>query len=180
MRAIMLGPPGSGKGVQASVLASRTAATHISVGALLRSEVARRSPIGRRIEASLAAGDLVSFDDVFAVLTARLAAATRAGGWVLDGAPRTAEQARTLDRTLAALRACQSIVIALEVSTDEIAARLRTRAQVEGRVDDTEGTVAHRLDVWAEQADPFWTGTNSGIASPESTESGTSRPSQTG
>lgn len=145
---IILGPPGSGKGVQARVLASRTGATHISVGALLRAEVASGSVLGRRIEASLAAGDLVSFDDVLAVLIGPLVAATLADGWILDGAPRTIEQARTLEHRLAALRTRPPIVIALEVPTEEISARLGARARVEGRVDDTETTVAHRLDVW--------------------------------
>ena len=111
----MLGPPGSGKGTQARLLASRMGVTHISAGALLRAEVAKGSRLGRRVAASVTAGDLVAVDDVLAVLAAPLVAATHAGGWVLDGVPRTIDQARALDSMLATMDATPELIVALEV-----------------------------------------------------------------
>lgn len=150
----MLGPPGSGKGTQARLLASREGATHVSVGALVRAEVANDSEIGRRVATTAAAGDLIAVEDVLAVLTAPLAAATQAGGWVLDGIPRTVDQATALDDMLAETDAIPQLIVALEVPTGEVTARLRARAPVEHRADDTEAVVAHRLDVWAREGPP--------------------------
>lgn len=147
----MLGPPGSGKGTQARLLASRMGVTHISAGALLRAEVAKGSRLGRRVAASVTAGDLVAVDDVLAVLAAPLVAATHAGGWVLDGVPRTIDQARALDSMLATMDATPELIVALEVPASEVAARLRARAQIEHRADDTEAVIAHRLAVWARE-----------------------------
>jgi adenylate kinase len=154
IRAIVLGPPGSGKGTQARLLASREGATHVSVGALVRAEVANDSEIGRRVATTAAAGDLIAVEDVLAVLTAPLAAATQAGGWVLDGIPRTVDQATALDDMLAETDAIPQLIVALEVPTGEVTARLRARAPVEHRADDTEAVVAHRLDVWAREGPP--------------------------
>ncbi len=154
VRAIVLGPPGSGKGTQARLLASKAGATHVSVGALVRAEVANGSQIGRRVAATVAAGDLVSVDDVIAVLAGPLVAATQAGGWVLDGIPRTVDQATALDDMLAVMDATPQLIVALEVPVGEVAARLRARASVENRADDTEAVVAHRLAVWAREGPP--------------------------
>ncbi|HEX3326860.1 MAG TPA: nucleoside monophosphate kinase [Actinomycetota bacterium] len=154
VRAIVLGPPGSGKGTQASLLASKAGATHVSVGDLVRTEVENGSQIGRRVAATVAAGDLVADEDVIAVLAAPLEAATRAGGWVLDGIPRTVDQATALDDMLAEMDASPQLIVALEVTADEVAERLRARAPVEHRVDDTEAVVAHRLAVWAREGPP--------------------------
>ena len=89
----MLGPPGSGKSTHARLLAEHLAVVHLSVGAALRDEVAKRSPLGERIAARVAAGELVDTSDVLAILEVPLVAATGSGGWVLDGAPRTLTQA---------------------------------------------------------------------------------------
>lgn len=144
----MLGPPGSGKGTQGRLLAAAIGVPHLSVGALLRAAVASRSPLGARVAATIAAGDLVPVADVLAVLRAPLAAATRSGGWVLDGAPRTAGQASALDRMLEAIAAPVQFAIALHVPAADAADRLRTRALVEGRGDDTGAVIAHRLAAW--------------------------------
>jgi adenylate kinase len=154
VRAIVLGPPGSGKGTQARLLAERAGAIHVSVGALVRAEVANGSQIGRRIATTVAAGDLVAVDDVIAVLAAPLAAATQAGGWVLDGIPRTIDQATALDDMLAEMDANPQLIVTLEVPAGEVTARLIARAPVEHRADDTEAVIAHRLAVWAREGLP--------------------------
>jgi adenylate kinase len=154
MRAIVLGPPGSGKGTQARILASREGVTHVSVGALVRAEVARGSQLGHRVALTVNAGDLIADEDVIAVLEAPLAAATKAGGWVLDGIPRTVAQASALDDMLEEVDAIPELVISLEVPDDEVAARLLARASIEHRVDDTEAVVTHRISVWAREGPP--------------------------
>jgi len=148
VRVILLGPPGSGKGTQARLLARRHGVAHLSVGAALRAEVAGGSRLGARIAATVAAGDLVATADVLAVLGARLRAATRAGGWVLDGAPRTVTQAEALDGMLVAMDAPIEGVVALDVPEAEVRARLARRARAEHRGDDTDDVITHRLAVW--------------------------------
>jgi len=155
VRIILLGAPGSGKGCQARLLAARLGVAHLSVGALLRAEVARRSRLGVEIAPKVAAGDLVPMAVVLAVLEVPLTAATRSGGWVLDGAPRTLEQAAALDGMLDAIDAPAGVVVALEVPEAEVRARLARRARVEHRADDTEDVIAHRLAVWAREGPPL-------------------------
>ena len=112
MRVIVLGPPGSGKSTHARLLADRLSATHVSVGAALRREVAAQSPLGIRVAAKVDAGELADTTDVLEVLKDPLMAATRSGGWVLDGAPRTVAQAEVLDEWLDILCAPADCVVA--------------------------------------------------------------------
>lgn len=140
----MLGPPGSGKSTHARLLAEHLAVLHLSVGATLRDEVAKRSPLGERIDEMVAAGELVDTADVLAILETPLVAATGSGGWVLDGAPRTLTQAEVLDDWLDDLEAPVDCVIALDVPDAEVQIRLLRR----GRADDTPDVIAHRLQVW--------------------------------
>jgi len=154
VRVILLGPPGSGKGTQARLLASRFGVTHLSVGAALRAEVAVGSRLGARVAATVGAGDLVATPDVLAILEDRLRAATRAGGWVLDGAPRTVDQAEALDGMLVAMEAPVDRVVALDVPGAEVETRLARRARTEHRVDDAAAVIAHRLAVWTRDGIP--------------------------
>lgn len=144
VRVIVLGPPGSGKSTHARRLADHLAAVHLSVGAALRDEVAKRSPLGERIDVMVATGELVETADVLATLEAPLVAATAAGGWVLDGAPRTLAQAEVLDEWLDDLEAPVECVIALDVPDSEVRDRLLRR----GRADDEPDVIAHRLEGW--------------------------------
>lgn len=144
MRVIVLGPPGSGKSTQARLLADRLAATHVSVGVALRREVGAQSPLGVRVAAKVGAGELADMADVLEVLEDPLASATRSGGWVLDGAPRTVAQAEVLDEWLDTLCAPADCVVALDVPVAELRERLVRR----GRADDSPDVIAHRLRAW--------------------------------
>ena len=154
MRVVVLGPPGSGKGTQARLVASTLGVAHVSVGDALRAEVAGGSPLGARVAATVAAGDLVAMADVLAVLQGPLRDATRAGGWVLDGAPRTVAQAQDLERVLIVMDAAVQLVISLEVPDHVVRSRLIRRARLERRVDDTAEVIDHRLAVWARDGVP--------------------------
>ena len=145
----MLGPPGSGKGTQARLLASRLGVNHLSVGAALRDEVAEGSRLGLRVAATVESGDLVATAHVLAILEGPLRAASEAGGWILDGAPRTVTQAEALDGMLAAMDAPVELVVSLDVPDGELRARLGRRARVEHRIDDTDDVITRRLAVWA-------------------------------
>lgn len=144
VRAVILGPPGSGKSTHARLLAEHISVVHLSVGAALRDEVAKRTPLGERVELTVAAGELVDTADVLAILETPLVAATESGGWVLDGAPRTLSQAEILDDWLEDLEAPVECVVALDVPDAEVRSRLLRR----GRADDTPDVVDHRLQVW--------------------------------
>lgn len=155
IRVIVIGPPGSGKSTQARRLASTHGVAHVSVGALLRAEVEAGTDLGRRVQDAVASGELVSTRDVIEVLRQPLTEAEAAGGWVLDGAPRTTEQAARLDELVDRDDLPPAVVVALDLPEDEIRARLSRRAQIEDRADDTPEVVTHRLAVWAEEAPPL-------------------------
>ncbi|MGH8867761.1 MAG: adenylate kinase [Actinomycetes bacterium] len=150
MRLVILGPPASGKGTQAMRVARRTGLPHLSTGAMLRDEVERGSETGRAVEATLARGDLVDDDTVYAVLARLLDEAP--DGWVLDGFPRTVGQAGSLD---ARPDGSVDAVIALDVSQPELARRVRGRARREGRDDDSDETLGRRLAVYEENTRPL-------------------------
>lgn len=155
IRVIVIGPPGSGKSTQARHLAARRGATHLSVGALLRAEVAEGTDLGRRVQDAVESGQLVATDDVIEVVRQPLLDAEAAGGWVLDGAPRTTDQAARLDEILERDDLPPAVVVALDLPEDEIRARLSRRAHTEDRADDTPEVVTRRLAGWAEEAPPL-------------------------
>lgn len=154
-RIVVIGPPGSGKGTLARLLATRFEVSHVSVGALLRGEIAARSVLGDRVAAAVAAGDLVAIDDVAAVLREPLEASIRTGGWILDGAPRTVTQAAGLAEMIEGSEPSRAIVLALVVPEEELRARLLHRSRVEDRVDDDPPVISHRLAVWAQDGPPL-------------------------
>ncbi len=127
MNIILLGPPGAGKGTQASRLVERRSMVQLSTGDMLRAAVAAGTEIGLRAKAVMAAGELVSDEIVDGILSARLDEADIARGFILDGYPRTAVQAASLDRLLAEKGLHLDHVIELEVDEDALVDRITGR-----------------------------------------------------
>ena len=145
MIGIIFGPPGSGKGTQASQIEKEFHLVHLSTGDILRSEVKRGSEIGKEVARIMAAGDLVPDDVIVRIVRKRLPESEVGEGVLLDGFPRTLEQARALDEMLASEGHQVDFVIALEVPEDVLVERILHRAAIEGRADDTREAIAERM-----------------------------------
>ena len=149
MRAVLLGPPGAGKGTQAVRVCAARGLRHLSTGDLLRAAVKAGSETGRKAAGLMERGELVPDEVVFALLGAELRTPAAAKGFLLDGFPRNVAQARTLDQELGA----QGIerVVHLKLEDDEVVRRLLKR----GRPDDTEPVIRNRLRVYREETAPL-------------------------
>lgn len=155
MRVIFLGPPGSGKGTQARLLGERAGVPAISTGDMLREAVRLGTPLGRRAGAVMDSGGLVGDDVVIGLIRERIAAPDARKGFLLDGFPRTIEQARALDRLLEGNGQALDGVINLLVPEKTLTERMLGRAAEEGRSDDRPETVAERLRVYREKTAPL-------------------------
>jgi adenylate kinase len=144
LRVVFIAPPGAGKGTQATRIAEIYGVPHVSSGELLRSEVARRTETGRRVADQLERGELVEDSLVCAVIFKRLS--DSAGGFVLDGFPRTLSQAVATEEWTAAGGYPLDAAIELQVPRDELVNRIHRRSVDSPRSDDTLPTVLHRLD----------------------------------
>ena len=150
MRVVLLGAPGSGKGTQGPLLAGRLGVPYLSTGDLLREQVAQGSDIGRQVGPYLDRGELVPDDLALAALGDALAAADRAGGFVLDGFPRTVAQAERAEDLIR-----PDAVVYLAVPDDVARQRLRRRAS-RGRSDDADAEVIEqRLRLFHRQTEPL-------------------------
>jgi adenylate kinase len=145
MIGIIFGPPGSGKGTQAAHIQRESQLKHLSTGQILRAEVAHGSGIGKEVARIMAAGDLIPDDAIVSIVRKRLPEAEAGRGVLLDGFPRTLEQARALDEMLASEGHQVDFVIALEVPEEELVERILNRAAVEGRPDDTREAIEERM-----------------------------------
>ena len=152
MRLLLIGAPGSGKGTQAELLAKRFGLTHISSGDLLRQHVREQTSIGRTVQSYVDQGDLVPDSVVLDMLRKPVVAAVEAGGYVLDGFPRTVEQAEAAFPVAQALGVEVQAAIHLEVPTDELVRRLLSRRRGS---EDTEEVIEHRLEVYLEKTVPL-------------------------
>lgn len=162
MEILLIGPPGCGKGTQGSRLADRFAVRHIAVGDLLRAEVAAETSLGNRVREIMARGDLVPDAVILDLVIPVVEDAYAAGGFVLDGFPRTVPQAveakRLFMRYLAQReeeRHAASAVLYLDVPRSVLTDRLIRRAQLDGRSDDTAEVIARRLTVFEEATLPL-------------------------
>jgi adenylate kinase len=155
VRLLLLGGPGGGKGTQGARLAERLGVEHVAAGDALRAEVARGSEIGTRVAGYLDVGELVPDDVVVDLMTPIVAAAARAGGYILDGFPRNLAQARVADDAWEHRGIGLDAVVYLEVPEPELRRRLLERAHTEGRSDDTPEVIANRLALFAETTFPL-------------------------
>ena len=154
-RLLLIGPPGAGKGTQAGILATTYAIPAISTGDIFRSNVKNETELGLQVKAIMAAGEYVPDSVTNAVVENRLAESDTGAGFLLDGYPRTPDQVHELDRMLAAQGTALDIVVLITADTDEVVSRLLKRAVVEGRADDTESVIRHRLALYEEQTAPL-------------------------
>jgi len=149
---VILGRQGSGKGTQSEMLVERFGCVHVSTGDMLRAAVAAGTELGLKARAVMEAGDLVSDDIMNGIVAERLAEQDIAGnGVLLDGFPRTADQADALQAILDGLGQKLTVAVNLEVPVAEVTARMMAR----GRSDDTEDAISRRLELYDEQTAPL-------------------------
>ena len=154
MRIVLLGPPGSGKGTQATMLVERLKLPHISTGALLRNAAKRGTALGLQAKAITDKGELVPDDIMSDMIEERLSRDDVASGFILDGYPRNVSQAESLDAMLERLNTPADEAIHIDIDPEQIIKRIAKRAKEEGRSDDTEETVRNRMRVYEEQTAP--------------------------
>jgi adenylate kinase len=182
VRAVLVGPPGAGKGTQAQFIASQLAIPKISTGDIFRSNVSTGTELGRRAKAYMDRGDLVPDEVTIGMVTSRLQEDDAHAGFLLDGFPRNVPQAETLKKLLTSWDTKLDIVLELVVEDDEVVRRLSGRrtcrrcghtwhvsfdppsrtgicdecgGELFQRDDDREETIRHRIDVYAEQTQPL-------------------------
>jgi adenylate kinase len=154
-RLLIVGPPGAGKGTQAARIAERLDIPTISTGDIFRANIANGTELGTQVKAIVDAGDYVPDTLTNALVTDRLNKADAAGGFLLDGYPRTPEQVRYLDELLGSHGHSLDAVLRLVADQDEIVRRLRKRALEQGRADDSEEAIRHRQEVYRRETEPL-------------------------
>jgi adenylate kinase len=155
LRLVVLGPPGAGKGTQAVRLADHFACADVATGDIFRANVAEGTELGRAAQEYMDRGDLVPDEVVIAMVMERLAESDCDGGFVLDGFPRTVNQAEALDRRLVDLGSPLETALSFDVTEEELLRRLAGRAAAQHRADDAEQTIRHRLEVFAIKTRPL-------------------------
>lgn len=161
VKLVFLGPPGAGKGTQAARLAGVYNVAHVSTGEILRSNVARQTPLGIQAKEYMNRGDLVPDSLIRNMIEHRLEEPDTQVGWILDGFPRNVNQASFVDELLSKKMVSKEIkngheaslfrVINLVVSEEILVERLLAR----GRADDNEETIRHRLQVHHQETEPL-------------------------
>ena len=155
MRILMIGPPGAGKGTQGALIAAQFDIPHIATGDLLRDHVARRTDIGRAVQGHLDRGELVPDEIVLdMVRQAFIAARAAGGGYVLDGVPRTMDQARAAYEIALELGMTADVALHLQADDEELMRRLLARTGLEHRSDDTDKVIRHRLELYHQVTQP--------------------------
>ena len=144
---ILFGPPGSGKGTQSEKLIAKYGLKHLSTGDLLRSEISRQTALGIEAKKFMDKGQLVPDEVVIGMISSAIDQNENIAGFLFDGFPRTAAQADALDKLLDLKNASIAIMLALEVSEEELVKRLMKRGETSGRSDDTnENVIRARIE----------------------------------
>jgi len=155
IRLLLIGPPGAGKGTQAERLSSHFGIPAISTGDIFRENVKNETPLGQQAKAYMDAGENVPDSLTNDLVADRLAQPDCASGFLLDGYPRTAAQVDALEEMLAQQSTQLDAAVELVADVEIVVSRLRQRALEQGRSDDSEEVVRHRLGVYAEQTAPL-------------------------
>ena len=154
MRLILFGPPGAGKGTQADFIREKCGVEHISTGDVLREAMKNETEVGLYAKSFMDKGELVPDEVVTEIIRLKISELGE-GGFMLDGFPRTLEQARSLGSILSDTGIGIDAVIFLEVSDEEVVQRIIKRQEIEGRQDDTEDVIKNRLRVYKDQTSPL-------------------------
>jgi len=151
VRLVFLGPPGAGKGTQAELLSESIGIPHISTGDLFRANISQGTPIGLEAKKYLDAGNLVPSQITVDMVRARVAEPDAAKGFILDGFPRSTEQADALTGILSDLDTKLDAVLSFSVDEDVVVKRMLAR----GRADDTEEVIRNRMHVYEKETSPL-------------------------
>lgn len=151
MRLVLLGPPGAGKGTQAAILSEKLGVPAISTGDLFRANIGQGTPLGIEAKKYIDAGDLVPAEITNNMVRERLAEPDAAHGFLLDGFPRSVEQAKELENILKDLGVTLDGVLSFVIDEDVVVERMLAR----GRADDTEDVIRNRLRVYREETAPL-------------------------
>jgi adenylate kinase len=154
-RFLLIGPPGSGKGTQAALLAQAYDVPAISTGDLFRDHIKNKTELGQRVQALIARGEYVPDSITNELVRDKLSEDDAQKGFLLDGYPRTNDQVNELDDILSAQGNVLDAVVLLVADSDELVRRLLKRAKEQDRPDDTEEVIRHRQNVYLEQTKPL-------------------------
>ena len=155
MRLILMGPPGAGKGTQATVVAARYGVPAISTGDIFRANVSRGTELGKKAKEYMDAGEYVPDEVTNLMVRNRIDEDDAKPGFLLDGYPRTLSQVEELDGMITYTGHELDAVVVLTVDSEVLVQRLLARAETDGRSDDTEDVVRRRQEVYAEQTEPL-------------------------
>ena len=153
MRLLIMGPPGAGKGTQATFISEHFAIPHVSTGDLFRANLAEGTALGQEAKKYMDAGEYVPDSVTNGMVRDRLKQSDAQAGFLLDGYPRTVAQVAELDGMLGGKGLDKVIVLTADI--DEVVGRLLNRALEQGRADDTEEVIRRRLEVYEEQTAPL-------------------------
>jgi adenylate kinase len=152
---VLFGPPGAGKGTQATQLLEKYKLVHLSTGDILRAELAAGSPLGTEARKYMDKGELVPDAVVIGMIEERINQNTAARGFIFDGFPRTKAQAVAFDTLLSGRQIPVTAMLALEVEEKELIERLKGRGQVSGRADDQDmSVIQNRITVYHKETAP--------------------------
>ena len=155
MRLLIMGPPGAGKGTQASAIADHYGIPAISTGDIFRANVAAGTPLGLEFKRIMDSGGYVGDDITNGIVADRLAEDDARRGFLLDGYPRTLAQVEALDQMLERENVQLDVVLSLRVDVEEVVQRLRRRAETHGRSDDTEEAIRIRQQKYLDETSPL-------------------------